>query len=181
MRVRLWLVRHGATDWSEAGRLNGWTDVPLNERGRSQAKRLADELDVKVFAAVWTSDLSRSEETARLAVLGAVADSRLREIDFGELEGRIWEECPQGTRDALLAFEGFQAPGGETVPELRRRVHEFLRGLGEGDHLVFTHGGVIRLLLRETGRNESVAPGALVSLSLDSSSPPVSEMRRDEG
>jgi probable phosphoglycerate mutase len=134
-----------------------------------------------VFAVVWTSDLSRSEETARFAAPGAVADSRLREIDFGELEGRIWEECPPEARDALLAFDQFRAPGGESVAEFRRRVHEFLRDLGEGDHLVFTHGGVIRLLLRETGRNAPVAPGALVRLSLGSSSPFVSEMRRDEG
>ena len=181
MSGRLWLVRHGATDWSDAGRLNGWTDVPLNDRGRSQAKRLAGELDGRVFAAVWTSDLSRAMETARLAAWEGVADSRLREIDFGELEGRTWEQCPTEARDALVAFEGFQAPGGETVAELRRRIHEFLRGLGEGDHLVFTHGGVIRLLLGATGRNERVDPGALVSLSLDSSSPLVSEMRRGEG
>ena len=38
MTKRLWLVRHGETDWSAAGRLNGWRDVPLNERGRAQAK-----------------------------------------------------------------------------------------------------------------------------------------------
>jgi probable phosphoglycerate mutase len=160
----LWLVRHGATDWSDAGRLNGWTDVPLNERGRLQARRLEGALAGKSFAGVWTSDLSRSTETAHLAAFGAVTDERLRELDFGELEGKTWDECPPDAREALLAFDDFEAPGGEAVTNLRRRVHEFAARLGEGDHLVFTHGGVIRLLLREAGRDSSIAPGGLVRL-----------------
>ena len=103
MSTRLWLVRHGATDWSDAGRRNGWADVPLNQRGRHQAMRLAGELDGRVFAAAWTSDLTRSVKTARLAASGAILDPRLREIDFGELEGRSWEECPPEARDTLVA------------------------------------------------------------------------------
>ncbi len=164
MSARLWLVRHGATAWSETGRLNGWTDVPLNERGRLQARRLEGELAARSFAGVWTSDLSRSTETARLAAFEGVTDERLREIDFGELEGRTWDECPHEAREALLAFDDFEAPGGETVAQLRRRVHEFAAGLGEGDHLVFTHGGVIRLLLREAGGDASIAPGGLARI-----------------
>ena len=163
--ARLWLVRHGATDWSDKGRLNGWADVFLNERGRLQAERLAAWLAGKAFAGVWSSDLSRSTETARLAASGAATDERLRELDFGELEGRTWDECPPEVRQALAAFDDFEAPGGEAVTQLRRRVHEFAMALGDGDHLVFTHGGVIRLLLREAGRDASVTPGEMVSLS----------------
>jgi probable phosphoglycerate mutase len=166
MSPRLWLVRHGATSWSKAGRLNGWTDVPLNEGGRLQARRLAGELAGRSFAGVWTSDLSRSVETATLSIAGGVHDRRLRELDFGELEGRTWEECPTEARESLVSFDDFQAPGGESVAQLRRRVLEFTMALREGEHLVFTHGGVIRLLLREAGRDASVAPGALVRIPL---------------
>ncbi len=75
----------------------------------------------------------------------------------------------------------FQAPGGESVADLRHRIQEFLRGLGEGDHLVFTHGGVIRYLLLDAGRDEAVAPGTLVSLRLTSSSPIASVVEEGEG
>jgi probable phosphoglycerate mutase len=164
MSTRLWLARHGATDWSDAGRLNGWTDVPLNERGRLQARSLAERLAGRQFAAVWSSDLMRAIETARLAVGEPVPDGRLRELGFGSLEGRRWEECPLGVRKALAAFDGFEAPEGESVSQLCRRVHDFVEGLPEGGHLVFTHGGVIRLLLREGGHEARVAPGGLVEV-----------------
>ncbi len=178
MSARLWVVRHGATDWSEAGRLNGWTDVPLNERGRFQARRLEAKLTGKSFAGIWTSDLSRSIETSHLSVAEGVHDQRLRELDFGELEGRTWEECPPETRKGLLSFDDFKAPGGESVVHLRQRVLEFEMALTEGDHLVFTHGGVIRLLLREAGRDTSVAPGALVRIPL-TWCPPVDSKSRE--
>lgn len=164
MSVRLWLVRHGATDWSDAGRLNGWKDVPLNDRGRLQAKSLVERLDGRDFAGVWSSDLVRAMETARLAVGEPVPDPRLRELDFGRLEGRRWEEIPTEIQQALADFEGFGAPDGESVAELRSRVLRFVEALPGGEHLVFTHGGVIRLLLRESGVDRQVLPGQLVRM-----------------
>jgi len=161
MSVRLWLVRHGATDWSEAGKFCGWADIPLNARGRRQARALGERLAGKRFTSIWSSDLARAEETGRLAVNGAAADRRLRELRFGDLEGRRWEDCPADMRAALLAFDGFRAPGGESVGEFRRRVLAFVDTLADGDHLVFTHGGVIRVLLREGGRDQEVPPGQL--------------------
>jgi probable phosphoglycerate mutase len=162
MSARLWLVRHGATDWSDAGRLNGWTDVPLNDRGRLQARSLAERIEGREFAGVWSSDLARAADTARLALREPVLDPRLRELDFGALEGSRWEECQLHVQRALAAFDGFQAPGGESVAGLRSRVLRLVESLPEGDHLVFTHGGVIRLLLRETGADRQVLPGELV-------------------
>ncbi len=164
MSVPLWLVRHGATDWSDAGCLNGWTDVPLNERGRLEARSLAERLAGRELAGIWSSDLVRARETARLAVGEPGPDRRLRELDFGSLEGRRWEECPAEVRDALSAFDGFCAPGGESVGELRSRVCEFVGALPDGEHLIFTHGGVIRVLLREEGRDRQILPGELVQV-----------------
>jgi 2,3-bisphosphoglycerate-dependent phosphoglycerate mutase len=160
--TRLWLVRHGATDWSDAGRLTGWTDVPLNEEGRLQARILRTTLRGRGFAGIWSSDLQRAIQTARVAVGGAIADKRLRELNFGELEGRTWNECPHEIQEGLLAFDSFSAPGGESVGVLRERVLDFLAQLPPGDHLVFTHGGVVRLLLREVGHDARVAPGGLI-------------------
>jgi broad specificity phosphatase PhoE len=148
MSARLWLVRHGATDWSDAGRLNGWTDVPLNERGRAQATWLAGQLKGREFA-----------------------DRRLRELDFGALEGRRWEEISAEVQRALITFDGFEAPEGESVAELDSRVFRFLQELPRGEHLVVTHGGVIRTLLRRSGNDLQPAPGELVRLNLNGRDP----------
>ena len=164
MRLRLCLVRHGSTDWSDAGRLNGHTDAPLNERGRRQARELAAELAAAAFDGIWSSDLRRATETAELAVGGATTDRRLRELDFGDLEGMTWEQLSPSVQQALLAFEGFRAPAGEGTADLRDRVRGFLAELPDGDHLVFTHGGVIRLL---TSSSTTPSFGTTVWVELD--------------
>jgi probable phosphoglycerate mutase len=160
-RRRLWLVRHGETDWSAAGRLNGWTDVPLNLVGRRQARALAGEVVGRRFEAVWSSDLRRASETARLAGFEPVLEGRLRELDFATLEGHTCADLSPRTRTALIDFDVFVAPGGESVDAMRGRVLAFVDALPAGDHLVFTHGGVIRLLSR-TGIERVAAPGEVV-------------------
>lgn len=165
--LELCLVRHGATDWSDAGRLNGWTDTPLNAGGRAQAQRLASTLEPRSFAGIWSSDLWRAVDTAQLAGGGAKPDSRLRELDFGDLEGKTWQECSALVQQALLQFDQFAAPGGESVAQLESRVRSFIAELPAGAHLVFTHGGVIRLLQRKTGVTSSVEPGGMVWLSVE--------------
>jgi probable phosphoglycerate mutase len=166
--VELCLVRHCATEWGEAGRIQGRTDVPLSDAGRAQARTLAGTLSAADFSGVWSSDLQRARETARLAVGAAQPDPRLRELDFGELEGRTWDETPPAVQRSMMEFDGFTAPGGESVREMRTRVLDFVASLPPGSHLVFTHGGVIRLL-RQHATGESaggirVAPGEIVRL-----------------
>jgi probable phosphoglycerate mutase len=166
--LQLCLVRHGATDWSDAGRLNGWRDTPLNERGRSQARRLAGALNVGEFSGVWSSDLRRATETAELAAGVCTPDHRLRELDFGSLEGWTWEQLSPDVQQSLTGFDDFFAPDGESTAQLRQRVHEFIDSLPAGCHLVFTHGGVIRVLARNTRAEPRVAPGEFVWLSVRS-------------
>ena len=89
---------------------------------------------------------------------------RLRELDFGLLEGKRWDDCPADARDALAAFDGFEAPGGESVAQLGSRVLGFVEALPDGEHLLITHGGVIHLLLLDAGADQQVEPGALVRL-----------------
>jgi probable phosphoglycerate mutase len=162
--MKLYLVRHGATDMSDAARFNGHRDVPLNDAGLRQARALAEALEGRSFACVWSSDLTRALQTAQECGFDPVADPRLRELDFGDIEGATWEELDSEVRDALMSFEGFAAPGGESVDHLRRRVLDFIEDLAEGEHLVFTHGGVIRALLRDVGDDRDVRPGQMVEL-----------------
>jgi broad specificity phosphatase PhoE len=163
--TQLWLVRHGATDWSDAGRLTGWKDIPLNDAGRRQARHLRGRLATTKFDGIWSSDLARAMETARLAAGGARADKRLRELDFGDIEGWMWDQCSPELQAQLLAFDRFVAPGGESVSELTGRILAFMGTLSEGRHLIFTHGGAIRILVRLTGLDDPVPAGSLTQLS----------------
>jgi 2,3-bisphosphoglycerate-dependent phosphoglycerate mutase len=165
--TRLWLVRHAETDWSSTGRLCGWTDVPLNERGRDQARARAWTLVGRRFTTAWSSDLRRAVETARLSHGSPTTDPRLRELRFGALEGLRWAELAPPTQGALLSFDGFAAPDGEAVESLRRRVLAFIAELPPGDHLLFTHGGVMRLLLRQAGSDQSIDPCGIAVLTAE--------------
>src|SRR4051812_33602751 len=88
MKPEIWLVRHGPTEWSEAGRHTGRTDVPLTDAGRAAAVALAPRLAGHDFALVLASPAARALETARLAGFGdCTVVPELREWDYGDLEG----------------------------------------------------------------------------------------------
>lgn len=163
--LRLWLVRHGSTQWAEQRRYTGLTDIPLTELGRAQARALAFLAD-RVWTGVWSSDLRRAVETAQLAGLEPTLDERLREIDFGAVEGKHWEELDAATQQAITEFDTFAPPGGETVAQLNERLDDFVASLTPGDHVVFTHGGVIRALVRPSGTDVRPAPGSVLVLSV---------------
>jgi len=148
MGSRVFLVRHGETEWSRNGRHTGRTDLPLTDRGRAEARRAGSLLAGRSFSAVLSSPLARALETARLAGYGEQAEicNDLLEWDYGELEGRttadIQEEMP-----GWLIWRG-PVPGGESLAEVATRadrVVEQVRCVG-GDVLVFAHGHILRVL-----------------------------------
>jgi probable phosphoglycerate mutase len=149
--LELWLVRHGETDWNLRQLLQGWVNIPLNDTGRSQARHLADQLRGRIFDDVWSSDLDRAVETARLAYGEPQQDVALRELDFGDIQGLSWRHLSADIRDEMIGFDDFSAPGGESHQQMESRVLDFLNALPDGSHLVFTHGGVIRMLRRMCG------------------------------
>ncbi len=162
--LEIWLVRHGETTRSVVREVAGWSDPPLTERGRREAGALADRLASVDFDGVWASDLVRALETARLAWGEPVPDRRLRELNFGDLEGLPFAEVDEATRDAVLQFREFAAPGGESLEDLERRLESFLSGLPPGRHLLFVHGGVIRALTRRLGLDRFLPTGSLVAV-----------------
>lgn len=165
MGLTLRLLRHGATDWSDAGRYCGLRDIDLNPDGRQAAAVLA--IDHDEFDLVQTSDLRRCVETASLAGLDAVPTSALREFDFGEIEGRTWDELDAAMQDRLVAFDDFVAPGGDAVADFAARIDAHVAGLPDGRHLFVTHGGVIRYLLRREDQDRRVAPASWVDLEIN--------------
>jgi probable phosphoglycerate mutase len=142
--------------------LAGWTNVPLTAEGERQAAALRPRLAGLAFDSVWASDLDRALRTARLAWGEPRQDARLREMSFGGLEGQAWEALSASERDALARFSGFTAPGGESFEALRARVLSLVDTRGPGRHLLFTHGGVVRLLSREAGEDIFVPTGTLL-------------------
>lgn len=157
--TRLLLTRHGETDWNTARRIQGWSDIPLNERGREQARRLAQRLAGEELAAIYASDLDRCLETAAIVrgsrPLPLRVTEALRELCYGSLEGLTWDELiAQGREEWLRRWNAGQAeapPGGEALADAWARADRFLscillRHPGE-TVLVVTHGGLLRLLI----------------------------------
>jgi probable phosphoglycerate mutase len=145
----------------------GLGDVPLTAHGEEQAAALRPLLADHRFDGVWSSDLRRAVTTARLAWGEPRQDARLREMSFGALEGRPWEALDTGSQEGLARFEGFAAPEGEGFDDLRARVLSFVDGLPPGRHVLFTHGGVVRLLSREVGVDHFVPTGTLLVVDWD--------------
>jgi probable phosphoglycerate mutase len=163
-RLELWLVRHGESLANTGGRLSGWSNVPLSELGERQARWLRAEIDGEEFDGVWASDLERAIATARLAFGEPTTDERLRELDFGALEGEVWLDIDEAEREQILEFEDYQAPGGESLAALNERVLDFVDSLPDGRHLIFSHGGTIRALTRAIGRDKFLKNGGLVAV-----------------
>jgi probable phosphoglycerate mutase len=158
----LWLVRHGETTASAGRRIAGWSNPPLTAVGRREAEAVRARLDGAVFHSVWSSDLDRAVSSARLAWGEPAVDPRLREVNFGPFEGRGYDEVDDEMTQVFLRFRDFAIPGGESHDELRRRVHGFADALPAGRHLLFVHGGVIRILTQDVGLDRFVPTGTLV-------------------
>ncbi|MFO8101086.1 MAG: histidine phosphatase family protein [Dehalococcoidia bacterium] len=135
--MRLILVRHGQTDWNTEYRAQGQSDVPLNDAGEAQAEAVARALRENPVSAIFSSPLSRAYRTAqairRFHEVDITADERLQELDLGDFDGRYY---PSLETDAAEFFRLWNTdppsarwPGGETLPELQRRVWEAVRDI----------------------------------------------------
>ncbi|MCB4771619.1 histidine phosphatase family protein [Ancylobacter sp. Lp-2] len=158
---RIFLVRHGETDWNLAGRLQGSHDIPLNDLGCEQAASLARVIgrlagDVAPLDYV-ASPLSRAAQTMAIlrSELGLSPEAfrrepRLKEISFGRWEGFTWTELrrrdPQSVAEHRADPWRYRPPEGESYSDLSVRV---MAAIGEitRDAVVVTHGGVVRAIL----------------------------------
>jgi probable phosphoglycerate mutase len=154
----LYLLRHGQTEWAEAGRHTGLTDVPLTAYGEQQAREastvLRDLRGSEPFALVLSSPLERARRTAELAGLTrAEIDPDLVEWDYGGFEGRTTAEIRADGRPGWLLFHDGVVPGatpGETLEQVAargRRVLDRVRpALAAGDVALVGHGHALRVL-----------------------------------
>lgn len=146
----LGLIRHGVTDWNQAKRMQGQTDIPLNDEGRWQADRLASRLksEAAQWDAIFSSDLQRAVATAEsinqaLQLGGVILDPRIRERSFGQAEGLTPEQ-----RLAQFGEEFELRAGIESEQSVLDRGQQFLDELLQGwsgKHiLIVSHGGFLK-------------------------------------
>jgi broad specificity phosphatase PhoE len=145
---KVYLLRHGETDWSLNGRHTGVTDIPLTENGRKLARQLQPILVREKFVMVLTSPLQRARETCELAGLGRLAtiDRDLMEWNYGEYEGLTTDEIRQTKPDWSVFRDG--CPGGESPLDVGARADRVLAKIHatEGNVALFAHGHILRVL-----------------------------------
>ena len=159
------LARHGETDWNRDGRFQGHADPPLNDRGREQARSLAEALADQPVEAIYSSDLRRAHETAQIVAerksMDVIVDPDLRERDVGEWSGLTFPEIEERFPDELRRFREEGASIGESRKALAERVVAAVRRIADahphGQVLVVTHGGALRSLRHAAG-GEAGAP-----------------------
>lgn len=168
--TRILAIRHGQTAWNADGRIQGHTDIALDAHGRWQAEQLALALADEDLQVVYSSDLSRAQQTAmplaRRKGLQVQLEPGLRERGFGEFEGSSFGQIEQRWPEQAAAWRRrdpeFGAPGGEVLREFRERVIASVARLASrhrGQHIALvTHGGVLDLLYREATRVALDAP-----------------------
>jgi len=158
--MKIYLIRHGETDWNRGLKIQGQTDIPLNEAGRKQARLAAEKMISIPVDIAYTSPLKRARETAEIFLAGREncplhTNQLLKEISYGVREGqslRLIYKCP-----LLRLHNYFKHPeryvpprGGETIQELKARCRLFLEEEVYGcesqvsSMMIFTHGALIK-------------------------------------
>lgn len=140
----IYFVRHGQTNWNLEGRIQGQTDIPLNEKGLLQAKEIKEKLKGIKFEKVFCSPLKRTLQTAKTIYDGEIIiDERIKERNNGELEGKLKSE--------IKNFPDFNNPDNseyniEPIKSFNGRIKSFLdevkQTYKDKNILVVTHAGV---------------------------------------
>jgi probable phosphoglycerate mutase len=164
--TRISLVRHGQTDWNRDGRIQGRSDIPLNEKGRAQAREAGRALRARRFDGVYASPLRRAFETAaiiagELGMPAPVAVAGLEERSYGRAEGMTGPEIR-----AAFGENRADVPEWENDATVLARVLGSLSALAAhhaGERiLVVAHGGVIGAVARHLTGGERPAPGEVI-------------------
>jgi len=145
---KIYLIRHGETEWSRGGKHTGITDVPLTEDGRNAARLLQAVLAREHFVLVLNSPLQRARETCELAGLQASAavEPDLIEWNYGDYEGLTTKQI-QSARPGWSVFH-HGCPGGESPQQVAARADRVLAKAraADGNVALFAHGHILRVL-----------------------------------
>jgi probable phosphoglycerate mutase len=168
--TRIIAIRHGETAWNVDTRIQGQTDIGLNDKGHWQARQAAAALAHEPIAAIYTSDLSRAHDTARAIAqvqgLTPQTERGLRERAFGIFEKRTWAEIeslwPDDARQWRERVPEWAPAEGESLLALRERIQHLTHALAArhvGEQIVLVaHGGVMDILYRLATQQALQAP-----------------------
>lgn len=157
--TKIFLIRHGETEWNKIGKLQGSSDVDLSPEGISQARLLAEHAPFGSVDAIYSSDLTRAVKTAEILAekfnLPVIKKRGLRETSFGTWEGRylsdLAKENPQGFEHFFTRPDKVRPPQGETFLKSQARIMNALYAViadNEGKNIiVVSHGAAIRLII----------------------------------
>jgi broad specificity phosphatase PhoE len=157
--TRVYLVRHGTTDWNREEIFRGRIDCPLNETGRAEARAVADSLQGTKIGRIYTSPLSRAAETARVIAAGrgiqVIPEAAFTDLDFGEWQGLPLKDAKEKHPDLYRAWreqpQAVTFPGGESLDKVRGRAWEGLLRLvqenPEKTILIVSHRVVTKVLV----------------------------------
>jgi 2,3-bisphosphoglycerate-dependent phosphoglycerate mutase len=183
--TRIYVLRHGETEWNHAERLQGHSDSPLSAKGQAQVEALGKRFQKLPIAALYTSDLGRAVASARPIAeatgRAAILDARLRERRLGVFEALTRTEAASHYPDLYQTHElhdpAFTLPGGQSLQEHSLQTLEAVRDIA-GRHVgeavaLITHGGALSALFRasvgvslDTPRAFSIANAALNAFDL---------------
>lgn len=177
--MKLYLIRHGQTDWNVEGRIQGSQDIPLNATGRAQALLLARGMEKRPVTAIYSSPQLRALDTARAIATVWKAPihplAQLAEISYGDWEGRTSRDILDTDRQLYEAWWKHPAsvapPGGETLNQVDQRCREawdIIRQEMDGDAAVVAHGGtlahfIVRLLEGQPDAKEIVVSNVSIT------------------
>ncbi len=144
---KIYICRHGETEWNVTKQHTSYTDIPLTENGIKQANLLKNRLKDKKFSAVLTSPYKRAKKTCELAGFEGTVENDLVEWNYGDFEGlttkQIQEKIP-----GWSVFK-YGCDGGESVDAVTKRGHSMVKKLSKikGDVIIFTHGHFSRVII----------------------------------
>lgn len=178
--MRLYLLRHGQTEWNIEGKIQGKTDIPLNETGLRQARCLAEGMRERKIGAVYSSPLMRAAQTAEILAeekgLSVSVLPELREVDFGLWEGRSWTEVDAEFHEDFRRWEEnpaeYMPTGGESRESCRERCRAAMEQILAGavtDAAIVAHGGILAhvadyLLRNQKEKEEIIVKNASISI-----------------
>ena len=178
--MRLYLLRHGQTEWNIEGKIQGKTDIPLNETGLRQARCLAEGMREREISAVYSSPLLRAAQTAEILAeekgLSVSVLPEFREVDFGLWEGRSWTEVAAEFHEDFRRWEEnpaeYMPTGGESRESCRERCRAAMEQILAGtvtDAAIVAHGGILAhvadyLLRNQKEKEEIIVKNASISI-----------------
>ncbi|NEZ47029.1 alpha-ribazole phosphatase [Clostridium niameyense] len=165
--MNIYLVRHGETEENKNKNYYGKMDVSLNKRGVDQSKKVGKFLENIKFNKVYVSNRKRAKDTANIILKKnkasltqglsinnlLIEDSRINELNFGGFEGKTYDEIgklyPEQQRLWEMDWKNFTPPSGESAISFFSKAKDFIESIKkqpEGNYLIVTHGGVIRMI-----------------------------------